>query len=121
MCGKQYGLKFIRVNIVILTYSIYCRYFVFHIYHTIDLVPLTVDALLWRLGTISLCRKLGASWRSKGLWMGTATLTYHSGSTLQHGIHWLGTGRREGHFFFSPVFIIFWGQLYQRPAVMNLS
>lgn len=46
--------------------------------------PLTVDALLWALRSISLCRELGPSWWTEGLWVGTPTLTYHPGSTLQH-------------------------------------
>lgn len=47
----------------------------------------SVDALLWSLRSVSLCRELGAPWRSQGLWVRTTTLTYHPGSTLQHGIH----------------------------------
>lgn len=47
----------------------------------------SVDALLRSLRSLSLCRELGASWGPQGLWVGTPTLTYHPGSTLQHGIH----------------------------------
>lgn len=47
----------------------------------------SVYALLWSLRSVSLCRELGASWRSQGLWVGTPALTYHPGSTLQHGVH----------------------------------
>lgn len=70
-------------------------HFLFHIHHCAGLVPLTVDALLWSLRSVSLCRELGASWRTQGLWVGTPTLTYHPGSTLQHGVHWLDRGREE--------------------------
>lgn len=48
---------------------------------------LSIDALLWSLRSVSLCRELGASWGSHGLWVGTPTLTYHPSSTLQHGVH----------------------------------
>lgn len=82
--------------------SEYCDSYIKHIVETF--IPLTVDALLWCLGNVSLCRKLGASWRTKCLRMGAATLTYYSGSTLQHGIHWLGMRRREGRLFSISLF-----------------
>lgn len=56
----------------------------------------SVDALLWSLRSISLCRELGASWWSQSLWMGTTTLTYHPGPTLQHGVHRLSRVRCHG-------------------------
>lgn len=49
----------------------------------------SIDALLRSLRSISLCGELGTSWWSKGLWVRTPALTYHPGSTLQHGVHWL--------------------------------
>lgn len=48
---------------------------------------LSVDVLLLSLRSVSLCRELRASWGSQGLWVGTPALTYHPGSTLQHGVH----------------------------------
>lgn len=56
----------------------------------------SVDALLWSLRPVSLCLELGASWGSKGLWVGAPALTYHPGSTLQHGVHRLSRVRRHG-------------------------